>query len=33
MPTVDAILYSGKSAIISDKDGLAAMIANGEEEV
>lgn len=33
MPTVDAILYSGKNAIISDRDGLAAMIANGEEEV
>lgn len=33
MSIVDSILYSGKSAIISDKDGLAAMIANDEAEV
>lgn len=33
MPTVDSILYSGSHAIISDKDGLAAMIANDEAEI
>ena len=33
MPTVDSILYSGKSAIVSDRDGIAAMLANDEPEV
>lgn len=33
MSTVDSILYSGKSAIVSDRDGIAAMISNDEPEV
>ena len=33
IPTVDAILYSGKSAIVSDADGIKAMLANDEPEV
>ncbi len=33
IPTVDAILYGGKSAIVSDIDGIRAMLANDEPEV
>ena len=33
IPTVDAILYSGKSAVVSDLAGLSAMLANDNDEV
>lgn len=33
IPTVDSILYSGKSAVISDVAGLKAMLANDKPEV
>ena len=33
MPTVDAILYGGKSAMVSDAAGIKAMLANDEPEV
>ena len=33
IPTVDAILYGGKSAVIADVAGLKAMLANDEPEV
>lgn len=33
IPTVDAILYSGKSAVVSDVAGLKAMLANDKAEV
>lgn len=33
IPTVDAILYGGKSAIVSDIAGVRAMLANDEPEV
>ena len=33
IPTVDSILYSGKSAVISDASGMQAMIANDKAEV
>ena len=33
IPTVDAILYGGKSAVVSDINGLQAMLANSEPEV
>ena len=33
MPTVDAILYGGKSAMVSDAAGINAMLANDEPEV
>ena len=33
IPTVDSILYGGKSAVVSDIAGLNAMLANDEPEV
>lgn len=33
VPTVDSILYGGKSAVISDVAGLKAMVANDQPEV
>lgn len=33
IPTVDSILYGGKSAIVSDIGGIQAMLANDEPEV
>lgn len=33
IPTVDSILYGGKSAVVSDVAGIAAMIANDEPVV
>lgn len=33
IPTVDSILYGGKSAIVSDINGIEAMLANNEPEV
>lgn len=33
IPTVDAILYGGKSAVVSDVSGLKAMLASDEPEV
>ena len=33
IPTVDAILYGGKSAVVSDVTGLTAMLASDEPEV
>jgi hypothetical protein len=33
IPTVDSILYGGKSAVVSDVAGLNAMLANDEPEV
>ena len=33
IPTVDSILYGGKSAVVSDLAGLKAMISNAEDEV
>lgn len=33
IPTVDAILYGGKSAVVSDIAGVQAMLANDEPEV
>lgn len=33
IPTVDAILYGGKSAMVSDMAGVKAMLANDEPEV
>ena len=33
IPTVDRILYGGTSAIVSDVDGLKAMLANDKEDV
>lgn len=33
IPTVDAILYGGKSAVISDENGLKVMLASDEPEV
>ena len=33
IPTVDSILYSGKSAVVSDLAGLNAMLANDKTEV
>ena len=33
IPTVDAILYGGKTAVVSDVAGLKAMLANDNEEV
>ena len=33
IPTVDSILYGGASAVVSDANGIAAMVANSEPEV
>ena len=33
IPVVDSILYGGKSAVVSDIDGIAAMVANDEPVV
>ena len=33
IPVVDSILYGGKSAVVSDADGIAAMVANDEPVV
>lgn len=33
IPTIDSILYGGKSAIVSDINGIEAMLANSEPEV
>ncbi len=33
IPTVDSILYGGKSAVVSDLAGLNAMLSNDNAEV